>query len=149
MTRQNPLRRRMTTALAGGAIAMGMVMGLGSATASADVLDDIGAQYMQGAGGGQLSNWVKEALQLRALGFKPSKGNLAAMTAAMDHLPNQTPLVDALKATVAYQRKIQAQMQNSNTPASGGGFSYGVNQPPGGTYGPGVGVVVPVPGGNP
>src|SRR3989454_12063129 len=98
------LRRAVTAAVASSALAIGLLMGVGSATAHADVLDDIGVKYMQGAGGGQISNFVKEALTLRALGFKPSKGNLEALQAGWDYLPNQSRLVDALKETVAYQR---------------------------------------------
>jgi len=41
--------------------------GLGSGTASADVLDDIGAQYDTGAGGGQVSELIHVALKMRAL----------------------------------------------------------------------------------
>src|SRR5215212_5716262 len=111
------LRRAVTGAVASSALTIGLLMGVGSATANADVLDDIGAKYMEGAGGGQISNFVKEALTLRALGFKPSKGNLEDLQAGWDYLPNQTRLVDALKDTVAYQRKLQALQQNANNPS--------------------------------
>jgi hypothetical protein len=110
------LRRAVKGAVASGAMAVGLLMAVGSATANADVLDDIGAKYMQGAGGGQISNFAKEALTLRALGFKPSKGNLEALQAGWDYLPNQSRLVDALKGTVAFQRKLQAQRQNAVSP---------------------------------
>jgi hypothetical protein len=113
------LRRAVKGAVASGVMAVGLLMGVGSATANADVLDDIGAKYMQGAGGGQISNFVKEALTLRALGFKPSKGNLEQLQAGWDYLPNQSRLVDALKGTVAFQRKLQAQRQNAVAPQQG------------------------------
>jgi hypothetical protein len=100
-------------AVMSGALAAGLLMGFGSGTANADVLDDIGVKYMQGAGGGQISNFAKEALTLRALGFKPSKANMDALQAGWDYLPNQSRLVDALKETVAFQRKLQAQQQNA------------------------------------
>src|SRR3990170_343276 len=60
-----------------------------------DVLAIIASEYMTGAGGGQISNFVKEALQLRALGFRPSKGNITELTEAFDKRPNQAPLVEA------------------------------------------------------
>src|SRR5258708_16006191 len=114
------LRRTVTAALASSAMAVGLLMGIGSVTANADVLDDVGTKYMQGAGGGQISNFVKEALTLRAQGFKPSKSNLDALQAGWDYLPNQSRLVDALKETVAYQRKVQAETQNAKNPAQPG-----------------------------
>ena len=53
-------------------------------------------------------------LILRNLGFKPSKANKEAIAKALDNRPNQAPLIEALKETVAYQRKLQAQAQNAN-----------------------------------
>jgi hypothetical protein len=127
---------------------IGLLMGVGSATANADVLDDIGAKYMEGAGGGQISNFAKEALTLRALGFKPSKGNLEALQAGWDYLPNQSRIVDALKDTVAYQRKLQALQQNANNPSQPG-YNFGIGQAPAGMA-PAVPPGVPVqPGQNP
>jgi len=152
------LRRAVKGAVASSVMAFGLLMGLGSATANADVLDDIGAKYMQGAGGGQISNFVKEALTLRALGFKPSKGNLEELQAGWDYLPNQTRLIDALKTTVSFQRKLQAIQANSNNPSQPG-YNFGVGQPPAGMgpvlppgvppqpAGPGPGVFLGVPGG--
>jgi hypothetical protein len=142
------LRRAVTGAVASSAMTIGLLMGVGSTTANADVLDDIGVKYMQGAGGGQISNFVKEALTLRALGFKPSKGNLEALQAGWDYLPNQSRLVDALKDTVAYQRKLQALQQNANNPSQPG-YNFGVGQAPAGMA-PAVPPGVPVqPGQNP
>jgi hypothetical protein len=125
------LRRAVKGAVASSALAVGLLMGIGSTTANADVLDDVGVKYMQGAGGGQVSNFVKEALTLRALGFKPSKSNLEELQAGWDYLPNQTRLVDALKNTVAFQRKLQAIQQNANNPSQPG-FNMGQTPlPPG------------------
>jgi hypothetical protein len=138
MTLQTGKLRRATAGIVtSSAIAIGLLMGVGSASANADVLDDIGAKYMQGAGGGQISNFAKEALTLRSLGFKPSKGNLEALQAGWDYLPNQSRLVDALKETVAFQRKMQALQANSNN-ASQPGYNFGVGQAP-----PGMGSAVP------
>jgi hypothetical protein len=143
------LRRAVTGAVASGAMAVGLLMGIGSATANADVLDDVGVKYMQGAGGGQISNFVKEALTLRALGFRPSKSNLDELQGGWDYLPNQTRLIDALKNTVAYQRKMQAQQQNAQAPQQG---SLGVGQIPPNQLPPGVpprqqpgGINIPIP----
>ena len=69
----------------------------------------IDSDYDLGAGGGQLSNLIHEVLVLRAQGFKPSNANKLAIEEALEHRPNQTPLVEALKETLAYQRKMQAQ----------------------------------------
>ncbi|MDT5185309.1 MAG: hypothetical protein QOJ20_749 [Mycobacterium sp.] len=125
------LRRAVKGAVASSALAVGLLMGIGSTTANADVLDDVGVKYMQGAGGGQVSNFVKEALTLRALGFKPSKSNLEELHAGWDYLPNQTRLIDALKNTVAFQRKLQAIQQNANNPSQPG-FNMGQTPlPPG------------------
>jgi hypothetical protein len=142
------LRRAVTGAVASSAMAIGLLMGIGSATANADILDDIGAKYMEGAGGGQISNFVKEALTLRALGFKPSKGNMEALQAGWDYLPNQSRIVDALKDTVAYQRKMQALRQNAGNTQQPG-YNFGIGQAP-----PGMAPALPpgVPpdaGGNP
>ena len=141
------LRRAAAGALTSSAMAIGLLMGVGSVTANADVLDDIGAKYMQGAGGGQISNYVKEALTLRSLGFKPSKGNLEELQAGMDYLPNQTRLIDALKSTIAFQRKLQAIQANSNNPSQPG-YNFGIGQAPPGMGSPVPPGVPPQPGGN-
>jgi hypothetical protein len=130
------LRRAVTGAVASSAmaigLAIGLLMGIGSATASADILDDVGAKYMEGAGDGQISNYVKTALSLRAQGFKPSKNNLDSLQAGWDYLPNQMRLVDALKETIAYQHKMQALAQNTNNnPNQPPGFNLGGGAPPG------------------
>jgi hypothetical protein len=137
MTLQTGNLRRAVTAVASGVMAAGLLLGVGSATANADVLDDVGAKYMEGAGGGQISNFVKEALMLRGEGFKPSKGNLDALQAGWDYLPNQTRLVDALKETVAHQRKLQALTQHQVNPKQPPN-NLGVGQPP-----PGMGPAQP------
>lgn len=68
-------------------------------------------EYNLGDGGGQLSTLIDDVMKMRAQGFKPSQANRDAIQAALDKRPNQTPLVEALKATLAYQRKLQAQQQ--------------------------------------
>lgn len=143
-------RNAVTGTVAGSALAAGLLLSVGVPSAAAqpstkepvapsaptgDVLGSLYEQYATGAGGGQISNWVKEAMQLRAMGFRPSNRNLIAIEDSLRYRPNQTPLVDALKDTVAYQRKLQSQAAGAVAP---GGFTAGINQPPPGIP-PGVG----------
>ncbi len=109
-----------------------------SAPVSGDVLDQLAEEYAVGSGGGQLSNLLKMSLKLRAMGFKPSKANLAEIAQAMDYRPNQIPLIDALKDTIAYQQKIRAQMeilqqyqkqQGANSAVMGAGQMPGDSNP--------------------
>lgn len=108
------------------------------AAATGDVLDQLAEEYAVGSGGGQLSNLLKMSLKLRAMGFKPSKANLAEIAQAMDYRPNQIPLIDALKDTIAYQQKIRAQMeilqqyqkqQGANSAVMGAGQMPGDSNP--------------------
>ncbi len=118
--------RRVAGALAGAAIAGALIAGFGAPAAVSAPADDntapptptmtadealaiIDRDYDLGSGGGQLSNLIHEVLVLRNAGFKPSNANKVAIQEALDHRPNQVPLVEALKETVAYQRRIQAQ----------------------------------------
>ncbi|BBY83761.1 hypothetical protein H7I53_20425 [Mycolicibacterium pulveris] len=73
------------------------------------VLLQIYNEYAQGDGGGQVSKLIDDAVKLRRQGFRPSNANAAALADALERRPNQTPLVEALKNTIAYQRKLQAQ----------------------------------------
>jgi hypothetical protein len=142
------LRRAVKGAVASGAMAVGLLMGVGASTALADpanptptqpdtppamtadqALAIIAKDYDMGAGGGQLSTLIHDVMKLRALGFKPSNGNKEEITKALDYRPNQAPLIAALKDTLAYQRKLQAQVQNANT-GQQPGFSIG-GPPPG------------------
>jgi hypothetical protein len=77
------------------------------------VLSQIHAEYAQGDGGGQISKLIDDAMKLRGQGFRPSNANATALADALEYRPNQTPLVEALKETIAYQRKLQAQAQMS------------------------------------
>lgn len=82
-----------------------------SAMTADEALMIIHNEYNLGDGGGQLSALIDDVMKLRAQGFRPSQANRDAIQDALDHRPNQTPLVEALKATLAYQRKLQAQQQ--------------------------------------
>jgi hypothetical protein len=138
--------RRLTGALAGTAIAGALFVGFGTPTAMSAPADDdatdteasatptmtgdqalaiIQQDYDLGAGGGQLSKLVHEVLVLRNLGFRPSNGNKVAIEEALEKRPNQTPLVEALKATIAYQRKLQAQAAAQQEQGADPGFAIG------------------------
>jgi hypothetical protein len=159
-TSGNRWRRAVTGTVAGSALAAGLLAGVGAPTALADPAADANAnaaaaadappapemtadealavidkEYDTGSGGGQISTLIHSILLLRSQGFKPSNANRDAIVAALDKRPNQTPLIDALKNTLAYQRKLQAR---ANGAASSGGISAGINQ-----TGPGQ---VPIPG---
>jgi hypothetical protein len=140
MTTQTVSRhwRRAVRGTAIGALAAGLLVGVGtqqaladpgtttpatpSATANADngvpqfqsadqLLSFIDQEYDQGAGGGQLSNLIKQVMKLRAQGIKPSRTNIAEIQNALQYRPNQKPLIQALQNTLGYQQKIFAQMQ--------------------------------------
>ncbi|MGI9126232.1 MAG: hypothetical protein ACR2JM_16010, partial [Mycobacterium sp.] len=96
-----------------------------------DVLDQLAEEYAVGAGGGQLSNLLKVALKLRAMGFKPSKPYLDELSAAMKYRPNQNPLIEALKDTIAYQQKIKAQMDVLSNAQAKQGAAMGAGAAPG------------------
>jgi hypothetical protein len=129
-----------TVALEGGAAAGTAAAASSAAAAQAqpgDVLDQLAEEYAVGAGGGQVSNLLKTALKLRSMGFRPSKQYLDEIKQAMTHRPNQLPLIGALKDTIAYQQKIQAQTQilqnaqakNANGAVMGAGAAPGAANP--------------------
>jgi hypothetical protein len=146
MTPQNGWRR-IAAALAGSAIAGALFAGFGAPTAWSVPADDqstdteapappkmtadeaialIDKEYDTGSGGGQISNLIHQVLVLRNAGFKPSRANQDAIVAALDKRPNQEPLISALKSTIAYQQKIQAQMVAQQQQQGGqNGFSIG------------------------
>jgi hypothetical protein len=119
-------RRAVTGAATTGAVTAGLILGFGAATAHADVLDDLAAQYTTAAGAGEVANWLHTSLALRAAGFKPTAGELQLIQDSLQYKPNQIPLVNALQATVATQQKLQ---QRANAAAGGGNpVTIGVNQ---------------------
>ena len=159
------LRRAVTAALASSAMAVGLLMGIGASTALADPADPtppqpeispdmsadealaiIAKDYDMGAGGGQLSTLIHQALQLRSQGFKASNANREAIAKALEKRPNQAPLIEALKDTIAYQRKLQAQMQNAVAPQQGFNMGQtplppGVPPDPGNPNNTGIGLI--------
>jgi hypothetical protein len=122
-----------TVAAEGGAAA-GAAAAAAAATATpatGDVLDQLADEYAVGAGGGQLSNLLKLSLKLRSMGFKPSRQYLDELKAAMEYRPNQLPLIDALKDTIAYQQKLKAQMEILSNAQSQQGAATGAGAAPG------------------
>jgi hypothetical protein len=112
------------------------------------VLAIIDNEYDTGAGGGQLSTLVHQVMKLRSQGFKPSNANRLAIEEALDHRPNQAPLVEALKATLSYQKKLQAQKQQAVQQAGPQAGPPPMTGPTAGPMpGPGVGITGPNGGG--
>jgi hypothetical protein len=168
-------RRTATGALATGALAAGLMIGVGGQVASADPVDPNGtsadtpapaapamtadqalaiidSEYDTGQGGGQLSNLIHEVLKLRALGYMPSKGNRESIEAALDKRPNQAPLIAALNETLSYQRRNQMraaaqapQQQPAITPPTIGGGPQPGGNMPGFGIDPNAGGTVNLP----
>lgn len=98
-------------------------------------------QYHQGDGGGQISKLIDDAIKLRAQGFRPSNTNALALQDALARRPNQAPLIEALQATVSYQRKLMARsaipappvgappVATPGSPGGGMGPSWGPGSP--------------------
>ena len=131
-------------AVLSGGLAVAVTLGISAGTAQADtttaapapsdaappqtadqLLAVIGQEYDTGAGGGQVSNLIHAVLQLRAQGVKPSEANRVELADALNYRPNQVPLINALKSTLAYQQKTLSRM---TPPSSGGGYTVGINQ---------------------
>jgi len=127
-------RRAVAGALAGAAVFGGLVPGLAApawaqpADASEtdappprvspdQVLMMISQKYQTGAGGGQVSKLIEQVMTLRSKGARPSPGNTQELLAGLDARPNQTPLVEALQATLSYQRQ---QIARAGVAAPGG-----------------------------
>jgi len=128
------LRRWTAGALVGIAAAAGLGLGA-AATATAEpsanaaqdqpqqvspdqVLAMISEQYQTGRGGGQVSKLIEQVVTLRQRGIRPSPANSQALLDGLNRRPNQGPLIEALQATLSYQRKTLAQAAMAG---SGGG----------------------------
>jgi hypothetical protein len=132
-------RRATAAALAGTGMAIVMMVGSTPGVARADVLDDLGKEFSTASGAGPIANLVNESLRLRAMGFRPSKGQLDGITQAETYRPNQTPLIKALQETVAAQTRLQSQTQalQGQNQVGFGINQYDPNSPGGVTGGPG------------
>ncbi|TDZ80063.1 hypothetical protein DE4585_03813 [Mycobacteroides salmoniphilum] len=139
------LRAITGTALAAAGLSAALVFGPGVGTASADVLDDIAHEYSTGTSGGQVSNLVRTALQLRARGAQVSSSQNDALKSALDKRPSQMPLINSLKSVIATQSQFLKAAQKPQQPVHIGiTGTNGSNNPNGGppnvSPGPGIGV---------
>jgi len=136
-TNRSQMYRVATGALTGAALAFGLIIGV-TPTASAQpttgseappapmmtadqALAIIQQEYDLGAGGGQLSKLIDQVITLRNRGIRASQANRIMIVQALDQRPNQAPLIEALQATLAYQRKVFAQSQAGGQAPTGGG----------------------------
>ena len=147
-------RRAVAGALAGAAVFGGLASALAPAALAqpagstetppapmmtADqALAIIARDYDLGAGGGQLSKLIDQVLALRAKGVRPSPASRLAIVAALDKRPNQTPLIEALQATLVDQRQ---QISRAGISPAGGAPAVAVpgspHAPMGPAWGPG------------
>lgn len=108
----------------------------------------IANEYDTGAGGGQISNMIHDIMRLRSQGFKPSNANRLAIEEALDKRPNQAPLIEALSATLSYQKKLKSQADaRVQAPAPVAGPPGPTPGPMPGPAAPGVGITGPNGGG--
>ena len=119
------LKRTLLTVVASGGLMGAIAIGIGPATARADILDDLAGEYSVGAGAGQVANLLNESLQLRSQGFVPKRSQYVAIQDALSYRPNQTQLVQALQEAIGYQSRLQAQ---SSAGGQSGGATIGINQ---------------------
>lgn len=113
-TRRRSWRR--IAAATGASVALGAATLFAAPAASADVLDDLAAQYSTGAGAGQVANLLNKAITMRAQGINPSPASLAAVKSAMDRGPSQKSLIEALQGVVSFQMKKADQYGISSGP---------------------------------
>ena len=141
-SRNTGWRRAATGVVASGAIAAGLLVGIGAAPVLAEPVTDatsdteapdapqmtpdealvaIAAKYDTGAGGGQVANLIHDVMKLRQQGFAPSRSNGAALVEALQfHGASQAKLVAALDATRSFQlkNKLRNQQAQSQQPSS-------------------------------
>ncbi len=148
-SRSSGWRRALASAVAGGALAAGLVVGSAPAlaepaapTTEADApaaplpadmtaeqaLAIIQSDYDTGAGGGQLSNLIHQVMELRSQGFYASNSNRKAIVAALEKRPNQAPLIAALQSTLAFQLKTK--MRAASAAPQQQPATIGINQAP-------------------
>ena len=163
MTSQTSRGTVWRRAVAGGALAAGLIVGLGAPAASAQPGDPvtptpapqpmtadqalaiIQSDYDTGSGGGQLSNLIHQVLKLRSQGYMPSQGNRDDIEAALNQRPNEMPLIDALKSTLAFQRRTQSQRAAAaQSPVNAGINQSNPGSNPGQLVNPGGGINIPL-----
>jgi hypothetical protein len=131
--------KRLAAAVAGTGLALALAFG-SSATARADVVDDLANEFTTAPGAGQIPKLLNQSLKLRAAGFRATNGEMAALQDSLNSRPNQTPLINALKEMVSGQTHRMQQAQAANR--GQGPVSIGINQydptnPGGVSFGPG------------
>lgn len=109
---------RRIAATAGASVALGAATLFAAPPASADVLDDLAAQYSTGSGAGQVANLLNKAIAMRTQGINPSPASLAAVKSAMNKGPSQKSLIEALQGVVSYQMKKADQYGLGGGPAT-------------------------------
>jgi hypothetical protein len=136
-SRNTGWRRAVTGVVASGAVAAGLMVGVGAVPALAEptteaaspddsaqptmtpdqALAIIAAKYDIGAGGGKVSTLIHDVMLLRQQGFLPSAANGQALVDALNKGPSQAALISALDATRSFQmrnkqraQQVQAQM---------------------------------------
>jgi hypothetical protein len=135
--------RTVGAALAGTGLAVALALGSAPGMARADVLDDLANEFTTAAGGGEVPTLLNQSLKLRAMGFQPTAGELAAIQDSLKYRPNQTPMIKALSAAIQGQthRMKQAQAANQQPGYTVGINQYDPNNPGGVSIGPnGVGL---------
>jgi hypothetical protein len=132
------LKKTMTAGIASTAITVGLVAGLGPATAHADVIDDLAVEFSTAAGAGQVASLLNQSLKLRSMGIRPTKAEMDGIQTALNYRPNQKPLISALQEAVAGQTKrFQRAKAGQQGPFTVGINQYDPNNPGGVTAGPG------------
>lgn len=100
-----------------------------SATANADILDELAREFSTARGAGQLANLLGDSMKMRQMGVRPTKGELAAVQASLRYRPNQRPLIEALESLVAGQnQRLRRAEIISSQQQSEGGQSISINQ---------------------
>jgi hypothetical protein len=135
-------RLRLTVGAALAGLAVALALGSAPGTARADVIDDLSNEFTLASGGGEIPSLLNQAVKLRNAGFKPTTGELNAISDSLKQRPNQTPMINALKAAVAGQTHRMAQANAANNNNNSGCCTIGINQynpysPGGVTAGPG------------
>lgn len=153
MSRNSSWRGAAVGAVASGALAAGLLVGVGAAPALAEPVADttetadapeapqvtpdqallaISQKYDTGAGGGKLSNLIHDVMRLRQQGYMPSNSNAQELIEALDKGPSQAAMIEALQATLTTQLRNQMRAQAAQSEQSS---TIGINTLPPGNHG--------------
>jgi hypothetical protein len=120
-------KRTVAGALASTGLAVALTLG-STPVANADVLDDLANEFTAAQGAGQIPSLLNQSIKLRGAGYNLTNGETAAIQDALNHRPNQTPLINALKDAVAGQSLRLKQNKMAQSGGSQGPFAIGINQ---------------------